>query len=565
MAIEPKSSQATLGQDVQVLDQERKHLGIRKVEAVVGLATKKQTYLLYAGIYLYTFVTNLTSSVGFGLQTYVTGTFMSHSSLPIFMICNLILSIAFIPLMSKLSDTWGRLELLVISTFAFCLGNVFMAVSPSFELWLASSLLQTVGNSGLLAFKEFFIADSSTNVNRALVQGLPDLSGYIVAGIAPAIVQSFVDRQNWQWAYGMFAILIILAVAPLAATFFYLQRTANRLGLYKRQVTGNRTLFQSAVHFASSFDLGGSILLTATLFLILVPLPLAETYTDRYAEPRIIAMLCIGCVILPIFVFYESRIAKSPIVPLHFLRNRTVLGGCGVAFWTWVSYYSYTEMFTAYLLVTQGLNYRDAGYVASTWGWAGVFSAIVVGFLIKRTKHYRLWALIGIAVAMVGTGLMIAWRGHESKLIFIIIAQAIVGLGGGFIMTAVQVGVQAAVKHTDLAKVTAIFLTTAAAGGAVGNAIVGSIWRSTLKQSLMDNLPPQAYQAIPFIMGSPDYVVGTYPDQAMPAELLPFVQASYVYVQRILSITALVAFGPAMIAVFLMKDIDLQAKDGMPW
>lgn len=55
-----------------------------------------------------------------------------------------------------------------------------------------------------------------------------------------------------------------------------------------------------------------------------------------------------------------------------------------------------------------------------------------------------------------------------------------------------QLGVQAAVSHSDVAAATAIFLTIVEISGAVGSAISGTVWTANLPAKLALYLPPAA-------------------------------------------------------------------------
>ena len=65
-----------------------------------------------------------------------------------------------------------------------------------------------------------------------------------------------------------------------------------------------------------------------------------------------------------------------------------------------------------------------------------------------------------------------------------------------------QLGVQAAVSHSDVAAATAIFLTIVEIGGAVGNAISGAVWTANLQSKLGKYLPPNAQADATLIFGN---------------------------------------------------------------
>ncbi|KAJ3184339.1 hypothetical protein HDU85_001644 [Gaertneriomyces sp. JEL0708] len=540
--------------------------GTKKVQAIVRVMTKEQTWFLYFGIYLLTFVTGLAGAL-YNLQNFVLSDFFSHSSLPIVMLILSSLRTVMLPMFAKLADLWGRTEILIFSILIWCVGQIVTSKASSYGVVLLAFILVTVGDTGLLAFREFFIADSSTFRNRAIVQGLPDLQYYVLIGISGPLLKYFTEKESWRWAYGMLAILIIGTAIPLVSMMLFMEAKIRRLGLIE-PINWKANIREYLGHVAVKIDLVGGILLTGCLLLITFPIPWSRSLPDRFSDGRVIAMLVVGCLLLPVLILWEAKYAKFPIVPSKYFSHRTVLGGSLTASLMWVSFYAYNEMFYPYLMVTQSLDAQDAQYVQNAWQWAGIFAALAVGWSIRVTGQYRRWCHVCTILAFAGSCMMIAWRGTDSKLAEIIIAQTILGLGGGAIMTATQVGVQAAVPSREVAPVTAFYLVMASVGGVIGNAIAGSVWRYKLEHSLIDNLPAGTPGvAINAIMEDFTWIIKSPLSQAgaalgpIPDEFLPGIYASYAYVQRILCITAASAIFLAFFTLFMMEPFDLFEKD----
>lgn len=79
---------------------------------------------------------------------------------------------------------------------------------------------------------------------------------------------------------------------------------------------------------------------------------------------------------------------------------------------------------------------------------------------------------------------MIRYRSSSATLGQIIISQIITGVGGGTINVPAQLALQAACNHQDVAVATAMFLTMANVGGAVGSAVSGAVWSNLLPGKL---------------------------------------------------------------------------------
>lgn len=83
---------------------------------------------------------------------------------------------------------------------------------------------------------------------------------------------------------------------------------------------------------------------------------------------------------------------------------------------------------------------------------------------------------------------MIKFRSSTATLGQVIFAQILTGVGGGTINVPAQLGMQAACAHQNVAVATAMFLTMANIGGAVGSAVSGAIWSNLLPGKLVAGL-----------------------------------------------------------------------------
>jgi hypothetical protein len=180
-----------------------------------------------------------------------------------------------------------------------------------------------------------------------------------------------------------------------------------------------------------------------------------------------------------------------------------------------VAFYSSVQpYFYSYLQVVQGHSVVTAGRVTQTFAFTSTISAVAVSFLIKYTKRYRPFVTAG-CVIYIGGLLLMLWdhKGQSSTLANLII-QTIVGGGAGLLNVPVQLGVQASASHQEVAAATAMFLTSLEMGGAVGSAISGAIWTSSIQTKLDLYLPPESKKdaaeifgkltkALSYPMGSP--------------------------------------------------------------
>lgn len=207
---------------------------------------------------------------------------------------------------------------------------------------------------------------------------------------------------------------------------------------------------------------------------------------------------------------------------------------------------------------------RAAGYLLNTYSFGSCITGIVLGFIIKYTGRYKIWAIIGVPIYILGTGysrsnvsyigLMIHFRGPQYTEGYLIMCQIFVAVGGGTIALMTQLAVMAVVSHQDTAAVLAVLGTVTSIGGAVGLAISGAIWTNTLPNQLAQNLPPSIKNQSSTIFGSLTQQL-SYPRGSPERD---GIIESYAYVQMILCTAATAISSISLILVWGLRDVHLK-------
>lgn len=132
----------------------------------------------------------------------------------------------------------------------------------------------------------------------------------------------------------MWAIIFPVCCVPLFYSLVDAERRAGKKGLLRDIPSPLRSLGKSSlwVDFFWQIDLVGILLLAGILCCVLIPLTLAGGISSAWGEARIIAPLVIGIVVcIPLFVFWELKLARHPMVPFRILRDRQILAGLTIA------------------------------------------------------------------------------------------------------------------------------------------------------------------------------------------------------------------------------------------
>lgn len=462
--------------------------------------------------------------------------------------------------MAKIANVFGRLEAFSISVFLYVIGYIQMAGSNNVKTFASAQIFYSAGSTGLQILIQIFIADTSDLLNRALFSSLPDVPFLITVWVGPPIANSILAHTTWRWGYGLWTLVLPAAFMPLALALVLNMRKAARLHLLPPSPWKGQSIVGGFKHLWSELDIMGLLLLSAAFALILIPLTLAATAKSHWHNASIIAMIVIGGVCLVVFPLWEStrRLAPRPFLSLRLLTNRNVLAGCGIGFFYFAVFYtSIQPYFYSYLQVVQDDSITAAGHIVQTFTFTSTVTAICISLIIKYTRHYKYYITAGACIYLMGIGTMIRYRSLGSTTSQIVGTQIAVGIGGGMLNVPAQLGVQAAVSHSDVAAATAVFLTVVEIGGAVGNAISGAVWTANIPTKLAEYLPPDAQSDAALIFGN--LTIAKSYTGGSPERLA--IDRSYQETMNILLIIAACLAAPLIPLSLLMRNYKLDSMD----
>ena len=151
------------------------------------------------------------------------------------------------------------------------------------------------------------VSDIVSLKDRGKYQGFLGSAIAIGGGIGPLIGGVFSQTATWRWYdrfenesdFRVFWFSVPISVLILIQLFFFLPLT---------KVSGNMTSKLKKIDYA-----GSVISLAATIF-VLVPIS-GGGVTYEWNSPLVIVLLTLGVLLYIVFVIYEARFAKIPIMP----------------------------------------------------------------------------------------------------------------------------------------------------------------------------------------------------------------------------------------------------------
>ena len=113
-----------------------------------------------------------------------------------------------------------------------------------------------------------------------------------------------------------------------------------------------------------------------------------------------IAMIVVGCILLPAIAAWEILFAKRPVIARRFLTNRTVILAAWIGFFDFFSFYLTQTYLYSFILITKPWSLLNVTYFNQTQSVALTVFGIVAGLSMRFLHRYK-WVLVaGLSVRL---------------------------------------------------------------------------------------------------------------------------------------------------------------------
>jgi MFS family permease len=376
----------------------------------------------------------------------------------------------------KLSDIYGRRALLMGSMIFSLLGAFLCGISMTFTAFIAARTVLYLGLGILAPLCYTIIGDLFLGAaDRGKWIGLLNIPMGIPTVFGPTLGGWFADNLGWRhifwWALPLTIVCIIV--------------------IYKMP-----TLKQGAVN---KIDILGAISVILASSALIFGVSFAGT-AYPWGSVQVVGLLGFAIIFGVLFLKAESK-ADEPFLDLNLLKNRTFMTAAIAGF---LSFFGMMSM-TLYLpLLLQGIREITAtvsGMIITPFSLLMAFIGVPTGFLIARTKRYKLVLILGYAmVAAVMIGMVFFNRNTPIYLAWT--ATTLAGLGLGVIPTINTLLIQAAVPRKLMGSAMAVLFFSISIGMSMAPAVQGSAMNIKYKNALKVSMP----EALTNVVGDNDWI-----------------------------------------------------------
>jgi len=354
------------------------------------------------------------------------------------------------PIYGKLSDLYGRRELLLAGIALFALGSLFCALAPSMVLLIAARALQGAGGGGLISLANTVVADVISPRERGRYQGY-FASVYVTTSIAGPVLGGFFT-QHLSWTMIFWINLPLSAIAAVI-----IDRTLRRL---KRRGARHR------------IDYPGSLLMVSATVAFLLALTWGG-HRYGWSSAPILGLFAAALLLAVLFVWRQMA-ALEPLLPLALLAQPIVRMAALVGLLIMMVNTSGSIYVPLYLQLSRGLSADQAGLLLIPLMAGVVGGALITGQYMRFVGGYKLMPILG-ALAAAAALFVLGAVGQTLPIGGGVPCLLAVGMGLGTTMPALLVATQNAVGPGDLGVATAAHTFFRSLGGAIGVAALGAL------------------------------------------------------------------------------------------
>jgi EmrB/QacA subfamily drug resistance transporter len=370
------------------------------------------------------------------------------------------------PLYGKISDLKGRRATILAAIIIFLLGSLLAGLAQSMVQLILSRGVQGIGAGGLMATTFAVVGDIVAPRQRGRYIGYLAGAWAFASVLGPLIGGFIVDNVSWRWVF--------LINLPIGAVGLFVISSVLRLPVVRRP---------------HRIDVEGAILLIGGVSSLLLTLVWGGTEYP-WRSPVIIGLGTGGVVLTAGFAFWEAR-AVEPLIPLRLFRNPVFSVSSALGFLVGFALFGGVVFLPLFLQVVTGVSATSSGLLILPLTAGIVTGSVGSGRLTTSTGRYKVFPVVGMALATVGMYLLGGMTAETSQLAGSVY-MVLMGLGVGMTMQVTLLAVQNAAEYRDLGVATSSAQFFRSMGGSFGVAIFGAIMNTRLLAELPARVPVEA-------------------------------------------------------------------------
>jgi EmrB/QacA subfamily drug resistance transporter len=357
----------------------------------------------------------------------------------------------FLLLGGRAADLFGRRRMFLAGLGMFTAASFVGGLAQSQSMLLVARALQGLGGA-VLAPATLTILTTTFPEGPARARALGVWSAVAGAGASAGALLGGLLTELISWRWILFVNVPVGVLALIAAKGFLPESRAD------------------AAH--RQLDVAGA--LTVTGGLVALVFAIVRTQSYAWTSSQTLIPLGVAVVLLGTFLLIETRIARSPLVPLRIFRSRSVAGGNAFMVLLFAAMFGAWYFQTLYMQRILGFSPLQAGLAFLPQTLLIAVGAQVTSRLVTRVGSRPL-LLAGTLITAVG----LAWLGRITPLSTfssdLLGPFVLIGLGLGLLVTPVTVAATAGVPREDAGLASGLLNSGRSIGASIGLAVLATV------------------------------------------------------------------------------------------
>ncbi|KAL8825488.1 MAG: hypothetical protein Q9191_004386 [Dirinaria sp. TL-2023a] len=410
--------------------------------------------LIMMSLWLDTFTSGLDGTIMATLAAPISTEFNSLSLFAWLATAYIIGSGAAQPLSGRLTDIfsrqWGR------SKWTMIIGRVVAGA----------------GGGSSTAVALMLISDLIPSQRRGLWQGVFNTFWGLGNGLGGLWGGYINDTWDWRVAF--------LAQIPL--TLISLTIVSFRFHTIGAHVPRNRSDAKSSI---SRIDFLGSSLLVSALVLFLLGITVGGNVVP-WSHPLACAPLPLSFAFFCAFIYVERSVAREPILPLHYLKVRTILCACLTTWFFHLAHYTIVFYVPIYYRA-RGASTTRAGTALIPIGVTFPLGSLTAGLVSSRTGRYKEFLRTVTFLFLLGT-IGTSFNSLSTPLWLPPMFLVLIGFAFGGMLNSTLAAFTTAVERVEQALVISLGFVFRSTGAVMGIAIGSAVYQGVLERNLSRRL-----------------------------------------------------------------------------
>lgn len=456
------------------------------------------------------------------------------------------ISSAFMLPMAVLSLTWGKLSIIVGRKYSilaaivwFEIGSLICALANSMTMLIVGRAIAGVGASGIQVLVMVIITEIVPIHKRGLAQSFLGASFGLASVIGPLVGGVFATYVSWRWC---FYINLPFGGIAFACIFCFFNPPFPKGSILKK---------------LKSIDYIGTFLLSTSLILILLALTFGST-DGSWNSALVISFFVVGGVLLMVFLTWNFKFSKDPLVPSNVIKVPSVLAGLVAFFFFYGAFMCLVLYTTIYFQVVLNKDAFGSGVSLLPMIIPLVIVSIATGILMGKMRRVKIYILVGTGLGTLGSGLVSMFSTHTSlgkQIGFLIIC----GLGTGFLFQSLIISTQlnAPKANGGVLIATSLLALFRQLGGVIGSTVGQTIETVTFSTKVGGDptIPIEVSSRINEFINSPKLM------QSLPAEIREKILQYFLLGFRSTLYFAVGLYGAAFLVSTLTTNMQIPKKN----